>query len=81
MRRPAFRLMYSRDGHLAQASRLSGAHLGDALRLRYAVEYGDRLLMMHQGEAVLDVEGEGKKQIEIDHLLKKFNEISIECGN
>ena len=49
--------------------------------LRYAVEYGDRLLMMHQGEAVLDVEGEGKKQIEIDHLLKKFNEISIECGN
>lgn len=49
--------------------------------LRYAVEYGDRLLMMHQGKAVLDVEGEGKKQIEIDHLLKKFNEISIECGN
>ena len=49
--------------------------------LRYAVEYGDRLLLMHQGEAVLDVEGEGKKQIEIDHLLKKFNEISIECGN
>ena len=49
--------------------------------LRYAVEYGDRLLMMHQGEAVLDVEGEGKKQIEIAHLLKKFNEISIECGN
>lgn len=49
--------------------------------LRYAVEYGDRLLMMHQGEAVLDVEGEGKKQIAIDHLLKKFNEISIECGN
>ena len=49
--------------------------------LRYAVEYGDRLLMMHQGEAVLDVEGEGKKQIEIDHLLKKFNEISIECDN
>lgn len=49
--------------------------------LRYAVEYGDRLLMMHQGEAVLDVEGEAKQQIEIDHLLKKFNEISIECGN
>ena len=49
--------------------------------LRYAVEYGDRLLMMHQGEAVLDVEGEGRKQIEIHHLLKKFNEISIECGN
>ena len=49
--------------------------------LRYAVEYGDRLLMMHQGEAVMDVEGEAKKQVEIDHLLKKFNEISIDCGN
>ena len=49
--------------------------------LRYAVEYGDRLLMMHQGEAVMDVEGDAKKQVEIDHLLKKFNEISIECGN
>ena len=49
--------------------------------LRYAVEYGDRLLMMHQGEAVLDVEGEGKKQIHIDHLLKKFNESIIEGGN
>ena len=49
--------------------------------LRYAVEYGDRLLMMHQGEAVMDVEGEAKKQVEIDHLLKKVNEISIECGN
>ena len=49
--------------------------------LRYAVEYGDRLLMMHQGEAVLDVEGDEKEKIEIDHLLKKFNEISIECGN
>ncbi len=49
--------------------------------LRYAVEYGDRLLMMHQGEAVLDVEGEEKKHTDIDVLLKKFNEISIECGN
>lgn len=29
--------------------------------LRYAVEYGDRLLMMHQGEAVLDLKGEEKK--------------------
>ena len=28
--------------------------------LRYAVEYGDRLLMMHQGEAVLDLKGEEK---------------------
>ncbi len=49
--------------------------------LRYAVEYGDRILMMHQGNAVIDMEGEEKKNILIDDILKKFNEISIECGN
>ena len=49
--------------------------------LRYAVEYGDRLLMMHQGEAVLDLKGEEKKAMSVDEILKQFNEISIECGN
>lgn len=49
--------------------------------LRYAVEYGDRLLMMHQGEAVLDLKGEAKKGTSIDDILRRFNEISIECGN
>ena len=49
--------------------------------LRYAVEYGDRLLMMHQGEAVLDLKGEEQKAMSVDEILKQFNEISIECGN
>ena len=49
--------------------------------LRYAVEYGNRLLMMHQGHVIIDKAGEEKKQIQIDHILEKFNEISIECGN
>ena len=49
--------------------------------LRYAVEYGSRLLMMHQGESVIDCSGEEKKNMNIDDILKKFNEISIECGN
>ena len=49
--------------------------------LRYAVEYGDRILMMHQGQIVLDHAGEEKKQVSVDELLVKFNEISIECGN
>ena len=49
--------------------------------LRYAVEYGNRLLMMHQGHAIIDKAGEEKKQIQIEHILDKFNEISIECGN
>ena len=49
--------------------------------LRYAVEYGDRLLMMHQGNVVIDREGDEKQAMDIDDILKKFNEISIECGN
>ena len=49
--------------------------------LRYAVEYGDRILMMHQGQNVMDCAGEEKTQLSIDDILAKFNEISIECGN
>lgn len=49
--------------------------------LRYAVEYGTRLLMMHQGKIILDISGEEKKNTKIDDLLSIFNSISIECGN
>ena len=49
--------------------------------LRYAVEYGDRILMMHRGHAVLDKAGEEKQAVRIEDLLTIFNEISIECGN
>lgn len=49
--------------------------------LRYAVEYGDRLLMMHQGRAVMDEAGEQKAALCIEDLLEQFNAISIECGN
>lgn len=49
--------------------------------LRYAAEYGDRLVMMHQGKAVMDMKGEKKQKVQIDDILGKFNEISIECGN
>ena len=49
--------------------------------LRYAVEYGNRLLMMHQGNAVVDKANEEKSSLNIEFILDKFNEISIECGN
>lgn len=49
--------------------------------LRYAVEYGSRLMMMHQGNVVIDKAGEDKKNLKIDDILDKFNQISIECGN
>lgn len=49
--------------------------------LRYAIEYGNRLLMMHQGEVILDKKGEEKKGMCVEDVLALFNEISIECGN
>jgi len=49
--------------------------------LRYAVEYGNRLLMMNRGEIVIDIEGEEKKKIETKDLVQVFSEISIELGN
>ena len=49
--------------------------------LRYAVEYGNRLIMMHQGEAILYKAGAEKDAVAIEAILEKFTEISIECGN
>lgn len=49
--------------------------------LRFALDYGDRLLMMHQGQAVLDEAGDRKRALQMNDILSIFNEISIECGN
>ncbi len=49
--------------------------------LRFAVEYGDRLVMMDEGRCIMDVGGEEKRRIVVDDLLGKFYEISIEKGN
>ncbi len=49
--------------------------------LRYAVEYGSRILMMDKGHIVLDKAGEEKKNTTVNDLLGIFNRISIECGN
>ena len=49
--------------------------------LRYATEYGSRLVMMDKGNVILDKSGKEKENVNIDDVLKIFNEISIECGN
>ena len=49
--------------------------------LRYAVEYGNRLLMMHEGQAILDKNAEEKAKMKVEEILNLFTEISIECGN
>lgn len=49
--------------------------------LRYAVEYGSRLIMMDKGHIVLDVKGEKKENTKVEDILDLFTSISIECGN
>jgi len=49
--------------------------------LRYAIEYGNRIIMMHQGEILLDKAGAAKQETHVDEVLGLFNKISIECGN
>jgi putative ABC transport system ATP-binding protein len=40
--------------------------------LRHALTYGDRLIMLHKGEVVLDAGGEEKKSLTIENILEKF---------
>lgn len=49
--------------------------------LRYALEYGNRIIMMHQGKIILDKRGAEKASLQMEELLELFNQISIECGN
>ena len=49
--------------------------------LRYATEYGDRLVMLHQGKIVLDKSGEEKRKTKTEDIMGIFNRISVECGN
>ena len=49
--------------------------------LRYAVEYGSRLIMMHEGNVILDKSGEEKKRLNTEEIMGIFNRISVECGN
>ncbi|NLL55905.1 MAG: ATP-binding cassette domain-containing protein [Clostridiales bacterium] len=49
--------------------------------LRYAVEYGNRIIMLDKGGIVIDKKDDEKANLGVKDLLKTFNEISIECGN
>ncbi|HBH0417656.1 TPA: ATP-binding cassette domain-containing protein, partial [Clostridioides difficile] len=40
--------------------------------LKHALHYGDRLIMLHKGEVVLDVKGKEKEQLTVEEILEKF---------
>ena len=46
--------------------------------MKDAISIGNRLVMMHEGRIIYDVTGDEKKKLEVDDLLKKFEEASGE---
>ena len=46
--------------------------------MTHAIKYGNRLLMMHKGEIILDISGSEKKSLTVDGLVKKFYDIKHE---
>ncbi len=41
--------------------------------MRDAIAYGNRLIMMQDGDVILDIAGEEKKQLTVESLLEKFS--------
>lgn len=46
--------------------------------MKDAIQMGNRLVMMHDGRIIYDVSGEEKKKLQVEDLLKKFEEASGE---
>ena len=45
--------------------------------LKHALETGNRLFMMHQGEIVIDVKGREKEELDTDKLMDLFDKVHI----
>lgn len=46
--------------------------------MRDAISHGNRLIMLNEGQIILDISGEEKKQLTVEDLLHKFEEASGE---
>ena len=44
--------------------------------MRNAIQYGSRLVMLHEGRVILDISGEEKKQLTVTDLLAQFAKVS-----
>lgn len=45
--------------------------------LKHAITYGDRLLMFHKGEVIMDIPKEEKKTLTVEKLIEKFNSLNM----
>ncbi len=48
--------------------------------MNQAISMGNRLIMFHRGEIVLDIKGEKKKNLKVEDLLRRFSELRGEEG-
>jgi putative ABC transport system ATP-binding protein len=46
--------------------------------MKDAIQIGNRLIMMHEGKIIYDISGEEKNHLEVEDLLRKFEEASGE---
>ncbi len=46
--------------------------------MRDAIAYGNRLIMMYEGQIIFDIRGEEKKNLTVEELLRKFEDVSGE---
>ena len=45
--------------------------------MQHALDYGNRLLMMHKGQIILDISGTEKKNLKMDDLIGRFKDLKI----
>ncbi len=43
-------------------------------KLEDAIRYGNRLIMIHEGQILLDISGKEKDQLDVDTLMRKYSE-------
>ncbi|HHY81230.1 MAG TPA: ABC transporter ATP-binding protein [Clostridiales bacterium] len=46
--------------------------------MRDAIRHGNRLIMMHEGRIILDINGQEKKKLTVEDLLERFGRVSGE---
>jgi putative ABC transport system ATP-binding protein len=46
--------------------------------MKHAIDFGNRLIMLHQGRIILDVSGEQKQRLSVNDLLRQFYKVQGE---
>ncbi|BAE85177.1 hypothetical protein DSY3388 [Desulfitobacterium hafniense Y51] len=44
--------------------------------MKASLEFGSRTMMMHEGRIIMDLQGEERRQMTVDHLIEQFEKRS-----